>query len=92
MTIDDAPSAGTADRLIRNALLAELRREAEDADGQKTQRLHLVARTLVEKALAGEVTAIKEINERVDGKSVLGTRGADEGHRVVTLEWKSGDE
>ena len=72
MTIDEAPSAGTADRLISNALLAKRRRKAEDADGQMTQRLHLLARTLVEKALAGDVMAIKKINERVDGKSLLG--------------------
>ena len=53
---------------MRDALIVELRREAEDADGNMTQKLRLIARKLVDKAIEGDVGAIKEIADRTDGK------------------------
>jgi hypothetical protein len=55
---------------MRDALLLELHKEAQEVDeyGKAIKRLRLVARALVEAALQGDVSAIKEINDRVDGK------------------------
>jgi len=55
---------------MRDALLLELHQEAQEVDeyGKAIKRLRLVARALVEAALQGDVSAIKEINDRVDGK------------------------
>ena len=51
---------------MRDALLIALNREAEK--GHKTKRLQSVAEAIVIKALDGDVPAIKEIFDRVDGK------------------------
>ena len=70
MAARNTPSrGGKPDKLMRDALILELQREAKDADGKKTKRLRLIARRLVDKAQEGDVAAIKEINDRVDGKA-----------------------
>ena len=65
-----APAGDSAMTPIRNALDAQLRREDEDGQGGKASILQLIARTLVAKALAGDLDAIKEIFDRMDGTSV----------------------
>ena len=74
----DAPPAGhSAMRPMRNALDAQLRREDDDGEGGKGSIPQLIARTLVVKALAGDLEAIKEIFDRMDGTSVVAA-AADE--------------
>ena len=63
------PKGSKPDKLMRDALMVALKREAEDADGKKTRKLYIIADRLVEKAMQGEITAIKEIADRVDGKA-----------------------
>lgn len=59
---------GKPDKLMRDALMVALNREAVDADGQKTKKLNIIAAKLVELAVGGDIQAIKEISDRVDGK------------------------
>ncbi len=67
----DAALAGdSAMRPMRNALYAELRREGDDGEGGMASIPQLIARTLVAKALAGDLEAIKEIFDRMDGTPV----------------------
>ena len=54
------------DKFMRDALIIALKREAEK--DSKTKRLQTVAEALVHKAMEGDVPAIKEIFDRVDGK------------------------
>ena len=71
-----APGKGPKpDKMMRDALLLALMREAKDADGAPTRKLHLIAAKLVDKAVEGDMSAIKEINDRVDGRP--GTRGEE---------------
>src|SRR3546814_19677478 len=63
------------DKLMRDALVLALKREAEGADGKPTKRLQAIAEKLVEKAEAGDVQAIREIFDRVDGKPVQAIAG-----------------
>jgi hypothetical protein len=58
---------------MRDALCLALHRAADDANGKPTKKLALVAAKLVEIALGGDVPAIKEIFDRVDGKVPLRT-------------------
>jgi len=70
MAARNTPSkGGKPDKLMRDALILELNQEAEDANGQMTKRLRKIARKLIDVAEAGDVSAIKEINDRVDGKA-----------------------
>ena len=80
------PDAVTSDKLMRIAILLSLRREAEGADGRMITKLHLIADKLVDKAADGDTPAIKEILDRIDGKSLQGTT-TDEGPATATIEW-----
>lgn len=71
MATRQTPSkGGKPDKLMRDALMIALKREAKDADGKKTKKINIIAAKLVDLACAGDVVAIKEINDRVDGKAV----------------------
>jgi len=59
---------------INRALLAE--------DGKK---LRALADRLIDRALEGDVTALKEIGDRMDGKAAQAITGADGGDIVVHL-------
>lgn len=68
------PSKGAKpDKLMRDALSIELHEECEVIDPVtrktgKVKKLRMVARALVHAGIAGDVAAIREINERMDGK------------------------
>jgi hypothetical protein len=65
------PSAGSKpDKLMRDSLMLALKEAAIDADGKPTKRLRLVASALVKRAEEGDVPAIREIFDRIDGRSV----------------------
>jgi hypothetical protein len=80
------PKGGKPDKLMRDALRISLLREAEK--GSKTKRLQQVADALVDAAIAGDIQAIREINDRMDGKATQPISGDTEGEpitfRVVT--------
>jgi Family of unknown function (DUF5681) len=52
---------------MRDALGAELARASEDGEGNKADVLQLIARKLASKALEGDLSAIREIFERIEG-------------------------
>jgi hypothetical protein len=83
-----ARPARAGDKLIRDALLEELQRDATDADGTVTTKLQLVARTLVDKSIAGDVAALKELQDRIDGKPPPANAGADKRPERITFQWK----
>lgn len=60
---------------INRALLAE--------DGKK---LRALADKIIDKALEGDVSALKEIGDRVDGKPAQAITGADGNDLVVRIE------
>jgi hypothetical protein len=59
---------GKPDKLMRDAIMVALNREVDRA-GQKTKKLYLIADALVDLAVDGDMQAVKEVNDRVDGKS-----------------------
>ena len=72
MTIDAPPAGGKSAQPMRDALDAEVARAADDGEGHKIDVLQLIARKLAAKALEGDLGAIKEIFDRMDGKLVAG--------------------
>jgi hypothetical protein len=88
MSSDDTPpDGGNANRPMREALSAALRHLADHGDGQSVETLELVVNALIGRALDGDIPAIRESFERMDGKSAAGAT-MDDGPRKVTLEWK----
>jgi hypothetical protein len=86
MSINDAPpESGNTTRPMRDALDSELARASEDSDENNV--LRLIARKLAAKALDGDLGAIKEIFDRMDGKSVAGS-AAEETPGKVIFQWK----
>jgi hypothetical protein len=73
------PQGGKPDKLMRDAIMVALKREATGADGQPTRKLYLIADKLVDLAVSGDMAAIKEVNDRVDGKAVQAITGANGG-------------
>ena len=89
MADDDTPArTGLAEQLMRQALLRELQREVEAADGQVTTKLQLIARRLVDKAADGDIQSTKEIHDRIDGKSLPCVARADQEPVQRTVQWK----
>jgi len=87
MTIDDAPPAGgKPTNPMRAALDAELARASDDGEGHNV--LQLIARRLAAKAAEGDLAAIKEIFDRIDGKSVAGS-APEQTQRQVDMQWKA---
>ncbi len=66
---NEQTEAGKAGRLMRRAILLELQCEPGEADDGATDKLRLIARRLVDKAAEGDIQAIKEVLDRIDGKS-----------------------
>lgn len=62
------PQGPKPDMLMRDAIIGALNREAENADGRPTRMLQLIADRLVDKAGDGDLAAIKEVINRVDGR------------------------
>jgi hypothetical protein len=83
------PDGRAAEKPMRDAIELELAQEqdAKDFDGEvrKLRRLRLVARALVNKAVDGDVTAIKDVIDRMDGKPPQQINGAapDGAHNFI---------
>ena len=87
MPARENPSKGSKpDKLMRDALILELHEEAQGAGGVMTKKLRLVARALVNAAMGGDVPAIKEINDRVDGKVAQMLQGDPENPLIHKIE------
>ncbi len=86
---DEQTEIGKASRLMRGAILRELQRPPGAADRGPTDKLRLVACKLVDKAVEGDIQAIKEVLDRIDGKTVAGPDDAEQGPRQVSIRWKN---
>lgn len=76
-----ASKGGKPDKLMRDALSIELHREVDGApygSAKPIKRLRLVAHALVEKGINGDTAAIREINDRMDGKVPQAIVGDDD--------------
>jgi len=86
---DEQTETGKGCRLMRSAILLELQCQPGEASDGATDKLRLIARRLVDKAAEGDIQAIKEVLDRIDGKSVPGPDDAEQGPRQVSIRWKN---
>jgi hypothetical protein len=79
------------DKIMRDALLLSLHRLAED--GVRTKRLQCVADRLVGMAMAGDLAAIREIFDRVDGRpKPKPDADIDNDPREIIVRWQTEEE
>ena len=78
---------GKASRLMRQAILHELHCPPGDPGAPAADMLQQVARSLVQKAGQGDVSAIKEVLDRIDGKTLPGAPQSDDGPTKVYVGW-----
>jgi hypothetical protein len=67
---------------MRDALRLALR---DDVDAPVRNKMDAIVRAHVTKALEGDMAAIKEIYDRIDGKVPQGVVGGDEGDNPISL-------
>jgi ribosomal protein L17 len=76
---------------MRDALALELHQEVKLTTGEKVKKLRLVARALVDNAIDGDTTAVRECFDRMDGKVAQGVANGQV-HGNVTFTWKNPDD
>lgn len=72
------------DKPFRDALRLAVKRKADDDVKGKT-KLDRIAAQLVEEAVKGDVPAMKEIGDRLDGKVAQAIVGGDEQDQPIRL-------
>lgn len=72
-----------SDKLWSDAVRLAALREAQDSDGQITRRINMIADNLVKAAIAGDIMAIKEVGDRIDGKAKQQIEGPEEDGSLV---------
>jgi hypothetical protein len=70
------PGGQQADKPFRDALSIELADEVI-IRAKKIRKLRVVARKLIDKAIAGDIQAINSLMDRIDGKAPQAITGAD---------------
>jgi len=63
-----AKSGPKSDKLWADAVRLAAMREDFDADGKIRKRLNILADNLLKSAISGDIQAIKEVGDRLDGK------------------------
>lgn len=76
----NANSGRKQEKPFRDALRMELA-----AAGEDNKALRVIARALIERAGEGDMQAIKELADRVDGKVPQGVIGGDEGDNPINI-------
>jgi len=88
-SISNNPDGRKPDKLISDAIRLALHREAQDARGRPTKKLALIADQLVNKAVDGDMAAIREVIDRIEGRPMQTTdnthKGA-EGPIVISVD------
>ena len=87
---DETTEAGKADRLIRRAILHELLQPPGPDQPPAVSRLQQIVRSFLDKAGQGDMTAIKEAFDRIDGRpgpSAADPNASDD-TRKVSITWQ----
>lgn len=90
------PNGARGRKIMSDALALALNRAAdeelarkiagEDEDPKKIKRLHVIADQLVRKAQEGDITAIREVFDRTEGKAVQAIAGDPDAPMKLVVE------
>jgi hypothetical protein len=84
-----SPPRSPGGKPVTRALIAALEESAPGADAPNLQR---IVDNLIGKAIDGDLSAIREIFDRIDGKAPAAAAGAGtEEPTTVVFEWKSNE-
>ena len=87
MTNHDPTEGNKAARMMRRAIQHELLQPSgADATADKLQA---IARSLVDKAAGGDLSAIKEVLDRIDGKTPPAASEIDDTSKQVSVQWQA---
>ena len=88
MTLTDEPTEESK-RLIRRAILHELLQPAGPEQPAAVSRLQQIVRSFLDKAGQGDMTAAKEVFDRIDGKTpTAAAPAAPETPNEVVFTWQ----
>lgn len=79
------PVGSKPDKIWRNAIMLAIKRASDDGT---TPHLDNLARKLIEKAGDGDITALKEIGDRLDGKAAQSVTVAGDPENPVHVQSK----
>lgn len=85
MAATKAPAGAKSDKLWRDALMRAVHREAEQ--GKPTKRLEALADKIVAKGLEGDIQAIKEIGDRLDGRPAQALEHSTPEGMALVIGW-----
>ena len=83
---EEPPNLPASGRPVIAALQAALQ---EIEPGAEASNLRRIVRKLIADAIEGDLSAMREIFDRVDGKPVSASAGGDQQPRKVIVSWKS---
>jgi hypothetical protein len=88
MSDQDTPAQiGLVEQRMRQALLRELMEPVPQESGEAPTTLELIARKLAKRALDGDMSAVKEVFDRIDGKSLAGVEPAIPAPQERVVRW-----
>ncbi len=77
---------GAKGKIWSDAIRKAVMEKADGDDGEGVKKIKLMARALVEKGLSGDIAALKEVGDRLEGKPAQVIQGpADDGAFLITL-------
>lgn len=80
------PKGFKSDKEWRDVIRRAVHDYRKDPSGKKTKALLMLAHRLVDAALAGDMTAMKEIGDRLDGRPTQGVAGDPEGPAIEVIK------
>ena len=76
-----------ADKWWADAVRLAVSREDIDSDGEKRRRLNIIADKLCKQAIEGDMQAIKEIGDRLDGRPMAAIDHTSSDGTMTSTDW-----